>query len=390
MWAITLMSLLSVPKRPGPALVVIISVAGVVAVLAAVLAMGSGLNRAMEQSGRDDRALVLRTGSGSEIASSLSREAIETIAAAPGVARGTDGKALISAESVALFSLIDRGSGSDVNATIRGFSAQSLAVWPEMRIVRGRMYRPGLGEIIVGREAQTRYRGLNPGEHIWMYGMSWQVVGIFESRGNSRESELITDAETLMSASRRDSYQSATAKLTSPAAFAAFRAAVSGNPSLAAEAFREREFLAAESRNMNRLLSFIAYVVGGLMALGATFAALNAMYSVVSRRAREMATLRALGFRPLVIVPSVVLEAVLLGCVGGLIGAGLVWVIFNGYTVSTVVGSAAPRQLSFDLAVDLRVLLIDILCACSIGALGGLLPAIRAGRSTVTTGLRAS
>jgi putative ABC transport system permease protein len=388
--AVSAMGLRSIPQRPGPSLVIVISIAGAVAVLAAVLAMSSGLNRAMAEAGRPDRVLVLRTGSGSEIASALTRDAIEAISAAPGVAHAADGKPLVSAESVGPFSLVDRGSGSDVSATIRGFTAQSLAVWSELQVVQGRMFHPGLAEIVVGKQAHLRYQGLNLGDSISMYGVLWKVVGIFEAAGNSRESELITDAETVMAASHSDSYQSASVLLITPAAFDVFRKAATANPALTIEAFRERDFLAAESRSMDRLLSFIAYGVGGVMALGALFAALNAMYSAVKRRTREIATLRAVGFRPQVIVPSVIAEAVLLGLAGGVLGAGIVWLIFNGHTVSTVVGSAAPRQLSFPLIVDSRGVAIDIACACIIGAVGGLFPAIRASRVPVTKALRAT
>jgi putative ABC transport system permease protein len=387
--AITLVGLSSLPRRAGPASVMIISVAGVVAVLASVLAVVTGLSKAMEDSGRPDRAIVLRSGSSGEITSVIERDQVRLIADAPGVLVGANGKAIVSAEAMSPLNLVEKSSGADINVTLRGMTQEGLEVWPEMKIVSGRVFRPGLRELIVGKVAAAQVNGMQVGETLAIYGNEWSIVGAFDSGGNSRESELIADAETVMSISQRNNFQSVTVRLKSAADFDTFKTAVTQTPSLNVTVTSERDFLKRESDKLSMLLKFIAYGMGGIMATGAVFVALNAMYSAVNSRRREIATLRAIGFAPMAIIPAIVIEATLLAAFGGLLGALLAWIFFNGASTSTSIGSDISRQLVFSLRVNGHVLLVSIAWALGIGAVGGLLPAIRSIRAPVTVALRA-
>lgn len=386
--AVTSMSLGSLPQRMGTSSVIVIGIAGVVAVLLSVLAMATGFKKTLASTGRDDRAIVLRGGSDSELASTISRENALTILDAPGVRRNTEGKPIGSAEIVVIVDLPKKSNEAGSNVTIRGIGPQAFQVRPEIHLAEGRLFKPGLRELIVGRGAQHQFKGLNVGEKIELRGSDWTVVGIFESGGDSHESELMADGETVLSAYRRNLYQSVIAQLDSPAAFEAFQKSLTSNPQLSVDVKREREYYAKQSEQLSKVLSFVAYVVGGIMAVGALFGALNTMYSAVSARSQEIATLRAIGFGGTPVVISIMLEALLLSLIGALIGAALAWLFFNGNAVSTL--GANFTQVVFKLTVTPELILLGIIWACVIGVIGGLFPAIRAARLPVATALRAS
>ncbi len=386
--AMTLVGLRSLPLRSGPAFVMAISVAAVVAVLASVLAVVTGLSKAMEDSSQPDRVMVLRKGSSGEITSVIERGQVKTIADAPGVRLDLRGKPMISPEAMSPLNLIEKSSGSDVNVTLRGMTPEAFEVWPEIKIISGRLFEPGLREIIVGKVAASQFGGMQVGKTLWIYGSDWPIVGIFDSGGSARESELITDSDTVMAASTRDNYQNVTVRLKSPADFKTFSDYLTHNPALNVSVISEHDFLQVQSGKLDGLLHFIAYVMGGIMAMGAVFVALNAMYSAVSNRRREIATLRAMGFASATIIPAIVIEAILLAIVGGLAGAALAWIFFNGTSASTAIGSDISRQLVFSLRVNAHVLVISTVWALGIGGLGGIVPAIRALRVPVTVALR--
>jgi putative ABC transport system permease protein len=383
------MGLRSLPSRLGSSLVVITGTAGAMAVLLSVLAVGTGLGRAMQNAGRDDRAVVLRGGSSSELASTISVETAARIADAPGVRRDAGGAAMVSPEVMALVSVTDKRSGSDVSLTFRGVTQQAFAVRPEIRVTQGRLFRPGTAEAIVGRAAQKQFAGLEIGNKVSAsgQGITWTIVGVFESGGDSRESEILADAALLLS-NPGQTYQSVTVLLQSPGTYGAFRDAMTSDTTFSAEVQREREYLGRQSAAINRLLFFMVYGVGGIMVLGAVFAAINSMYSAVSTRVREIATLRAIGFGGSRIVLSVLTEGLLLAALGGLLGALLAWVFFNGRAVSTAVGAGLPSQLAFQLQVTGPLFVTALVTACVIGLVGGLLPALRAARVPVTEALR--
>ena len=385
--AVTAMNFRSLPQRATTSAVIVIGIAGVVAVLVSVLAMSTGLIRTMENSGREDRAIVMRNGSLAEASSALDRDSARLVKDAAGIKRDAQGEPILSAETMRIHMLHKKEDDAEVNVILRGVGPKVTEVRPELQIIEGRMFAPAVTEVIVGKAANAQFKGLNVGDTISSRGATWTVVGIFATGGDSHESTLLTDAETLISVDHRGAFQSVTALLESPAAFQSFKDSLLANPALAVEVQREREYYRKQSETMSTIISVIAYVVGGIMAVGAVFAALNTMYSAVSARLQEIATLRALGFGSTAMVMSVLAEALLLALIGGVIGALIAWSFFNGNTVSTSGGGMG--QLVFELSVDPQLMVLGIVWACVIGLIGGLFPAVRAARLPVATALRA-
>lgn len=387
--AVTAMNFKSLPHRVGTSIVIVIGIAGVVAVLVSVLAMSTGMLETMEHSGRDDRAIVLRNGSASEMGSALGRDGARLVEDASGVKRDSAGKPIAAAEALRLLNLFRKEDGAEVNVAMRGTGPRLAALRPEIKIVQGRMFRPAVTEVIVGKAANAEFKGLNVGDQIKTRGATWTVVGVFTSGGDSHESGLMTDAETLLAAEQRGGFQSVTVLLESPAAFQRFKDSLTSNPALAVDVSRERDYYRAQSETIGQVIYVIAYVVGGIMAVGAIFSALNTMYSAVSARLREIATLRAIGFGATAMVMSVLAEALLLALIGGVIGAAIAWLFFNGHQVSTSAGGNAAGHLIFALSVSPALIATGIVWACTIGLIGGLFPAVRAARLPVATALRA-
>ena len=387
--SVTMMNLRSLPQRIGTSLVIVIGIAGVVAVLVSVLAMSTGMIRTMENAGRDDRAIVLRNGSASESGSAIARDSVRLIMDGAGVKRDVDGKPIASAETLRRLNLFKQSDGAEVNVLLRGVGPKLQTLRPELKIIEGRMFQPAVNEIIVGKSARSQFKGLAIGDKVTTRGATWTVVGTFATGGDSHESSLLADAETLNSSDRRGGFQSVTVMLESPAAFQQFKDSLTSNPALAVDVTREREYYQQQSETISKVISYIAYIVGGIMAVGAIFGALNTMYSAVSARLREIATLRALGFGATAMVMSVLVEALVLAFIGGAIGALLAWLFFNGHVVSTSGGGAASGHLIFELTVSPQLVAIGIVWACAIGLIGGLFPAVRAARLPVATALRA-
>lgn len=386
--AVTGNNLRSIPQRLGISAVVVIGIAVTVAVLVSVLAMAAGFGRTVAHTGRADRAIVLRGGSQAELESTISRENVLTIADAPGIRKAADGKPIASGEAVAIVSLEQKNTGTKANVTLRGVGPKAFEMRPEIKLVAGRMFQPAVRELIVGEAAVAQFKGLDLGGHIVFREGEWTVVGLFNSDGDSHESEMIGDAETVLSAYRRNLFQDVVVLLDSAQSFDAFKDALTTNPTLSVEVKRETEYYAEQSKQLSRLLFFVAYVVGGIMAVGAVFGALNTMYSAVSSRALEIATLRAIGFGALPVVVSVFVEAVLLAIIGGTVGALAAWIFFNGNTVNTL--GANFTQVVFRLTVTPQLAVSGIIWASVIGAVGGLFPAIRAARLPIAAALRAA
>jgi putative ABC transport system permease protein len=386
--AVSAMNIRSLPQRIGTSSVVVIGIAGVVAVLISVLAMSTGFLRTLQRTGPENRAIVVRTGSSTELTSVLTNEAALAIADSAGIKKGSDGHPLASPEGLLIVSL-SKKDGEDASAPFRGMTPAGFAVHPEIKITSGRVFEPGVTEMIVGKSAQRLYKGLDIGSKIPLRGATWTVVGTFESGGSGRESELLADKQTLNSAYQRgNSLQSVWVVLDPQTGFQTFKDAITSNPQLQVDVSTEKDFGAQQAATISKILKIVAYVVGGIMAIGAIFGALNTMYSAVSARSREIATLRAIGFGPVSVVISVFVEALLLALVGGSLGALAAWVMFNGHSVDTL-GGGFGGQLIFDLAVTPALVAIGIVWACAIGVVGGLFPAIRAARLPVATALRA-
>ncbi|HKI05759.1 MAG TPA: ABC transporter permease [Thermoanaerobaculia bacterium] len=385
--AVTSVNLRTIPERRGSSLATVIGVAGVVIVSIAVFSIAEGVRHALTASAGSDNAVVLRSGSDSEMMSGLQRDATRIIAEAPGVRRGAGG-AVSSAELYVIVDLPKRSSGTDANVPLRGVQPAAFEVRDKVRVVEGRKFEPGRNEIMVGRAAASQFKGLDVGNHLRWGENEWTVVGIFEAGGGLPESEIWCDVGVLQPAYRRgSSFQSVYAKLESPAAFQAFKDALTTDPRLDVKVVREDEYYAAQSQTLTGLIRIIGIFITIVMGAGAVFAALNTMYAAVSARTREIATLRALGFRAGPVVISVLAESLLLALLGGVIGAAVAWLAFDGYQTSTLNWSTFS-QLSFAFAVTPPLIALGIVCSLLMGLIGGMFPAIRAARLPVATALR--
>ncbi|MCU0752921.1 MAG: ABC transporter permease [Akkermansiaceae bacterium] len=376
-------------ERKGAALTAAIGIAGVVGVLVGVLAIAEGFRRAMTVSGSPEVAIVLRSGADSEMTSGLDREAIRTISDAPGVARGAGGP-LSSAELFVIINLPKRSTGTDANVPLRGVEQSGFDVRGNIVMIEGRRFETGKNEVIVGAGAARAFAGLDVGKQIKVGQNVWDVVGIFTAGGGIAESEIWTDTAVLQPAyNRLNNFQAVYARLSSAAAFQEFKDALTTNPQLSVKVQRQTEFYEEQSTAVTRFITTIGVFIASLMALGALFGALNTMYSAVAGRTREISTLRALGFGATPVVFSVLTESVLLSIIGGLIGAGAAWLLFDGYRASTI-NWQTFSQVTFAFRVSPVLLGQAILFATAIGILGGLFPAIRAARLPIAAGLRES
>jgi putative ABC transport system permease protein len=384
--AVTAMGLRSVPHRKLSSSVVVVGIAGVVAVIVSVFGMTRSMSASLVAAGRDDRAIVLRGGATSEISSTLLVDAVATIKDAPGIARTSEGRAAATAEFVTAINLLRQEDGTRAGVSVRGIEPEAAAVRPQIELVAGRMFTPGLRELIVGRGVAAEFAGVAIGDEIALRDGRWTVVGVFESGRDVNESTFMTDAATLLSAYQRTAVNSVTVLLDSPGAFDALEAALTTNPTLSIAVERESDYFARESEESGQIFGLVTTVVGSIMALGALFAALNTMYSAVSARARDIATLRALGFGAGGVVASVLIESLLLALLGALVGAAIAWLLFNGNTVSM---GGGVSSLVFEMRVTPVLLGIGMLWACTVGFFGGLFPAVRAARLPVATALRA-
>ena len=380
-------NLRTLPARKGSAAAAVVGIAGVVAVLVGVLSIGEGFRRTMTAAGSPDTVFVMRTGADSEMASILTRDEARIIAEAPGVAR-ENGKALVSPELFVVVNLPKRSTGTDANVPLRGVEQTAFSVRKEVKIVEGRNFVPGRNEVIVGRSAQLQFSGLDVGSKLGFGQSQWTVVGIFESGGSISESEIWSDAAVLAPAYRRgSSYQNAVVKLASPGSFTAFKDALTSDPRVSVKIVREQDYYAEQSQTLVRIVNFLAGIVTTLMGLAAIFGALNTMYTAVAARAREIATLEAIGFRGLPIVISVLVESVVLAVIGGAIGAVGAWLAFDGFRTATL-NWQTFSQVAFSFDVNTRLLVRGIVSAVAIGLIGGLFPAIRAARLPVSVALR--
>ena len=384
--AITLLGLRSIPDRIGPSLVIIVGLAGVVAVFTALLAMAAGFQSTLQAAGREDVALVLRGGSDAELNSGLSRDQATIIKQAPGVGAGADGEPLASAEMVVIAELMKPGESTGSNITLRGVEPSAFALRPQLKIVQGRQFRPGLRELIVGQGVTQQFAGAGLGDNLRMRGSDWTVVGIFRS-GDANESELWADVEVAQSTFNRQGFSAVRLKLDDPRGLQGIKDALTADPRVNVDVESEQQYYSGQTRQFRTVIGGLAGVVTFIMALGAMFAALNTMYAAVGTRAREIATLRAIGFGGTPVVISVMLESLVLAVVGGLIGALLAFVLFNNMAVSTL--GANFTQVVFQFTVTPPLVGMGIVIALVIGMIGGFLPALRAARLPITAALRA-
>jgi len=387
--SVTSVGLSTLRQRLGMSSVIVVGIAGVVAVLVALLAMSDGYRETLNKTGSADTAIVMRGASASEVMSVLDHDSITLIPQAVGIAKDAKGQPIASPELVVAANLPLKGGSADDEGSVqlRGVGEQAWAVRPNLKIIEGRKFTPGMRELIVGKGAAKQFAGLEPGHEIRLGSQMWTVVGVFAS-GDAMDSEVWGDAGVVADTYRRGgSRASVTVKLADPKTFDAFKTELEANPQLKVDVSTTLDYFSKQSEGMSSFLTVIGIVVGSIMAIGAIFGALNCMFAAVAARAREIATLRAIGFRGLPVVVAVMLETMLLALLGGLLGGLLAWLVFNGYSASTLAAGTVGK-LSFELKVSAELLWVGLLWALTIGFIGGLFPAVRAARLPVTTALR--
>jgi len=376
-------------QRLGSSAVIVVGIAGVVGVLVALLAMAEGYSQTLRATGSADTAIVMRGASASEVMSGLDHDSVTLIPQAPGIARDAKGEPLASPELVVAANLPIKGGAADEQGSVqlRGVGDQAFAVRPQLKITQGRRFQPGLRELIVGKGAALQFAGLVPGQQIRLGSQTWTVAGVFAT-GDAMESEVWGDAAVVADTyGRGSSRASVTVRLADPKAFGQFKSALEANPQLKVEASTTLDYFSKQSERMTQVIRIMGITVGAIMAIGAMFGALNTMFAAVAARAREIATLRAIGFSGIPVVVAVMLETMLLALAGGIIGGLLAWLIFNGYGASTMAAGSVGK-LSFELKVTPELLWTGLKWALAIGFIGGLFPAVRAARLPVTAALR--
>lgn len=375
------MNVRNLPSRAGSSSVIIVGIAGVVGVLVALLAMAGGFEAALKRSGAPDRAIVLRGGADGEMTSNLAAQTLNIVSAMEEVATS-------SAELYIVVDVPKRSNGQPANLVVRGVEPPAFEIRPEVQIFAGRRFSPGTREMIAGRGAAAEFLGIDLGATVELRDGSWTITGLFEANGSAYESELWADLPVTQSAFRRGgTVQSMRIRVLSPEAVDTLTRRVEADPRLDLEVIGEDKYFQGQSEAMSALITGFGYVVAIIMAVGAVFAALNAMYTAVSLRTVEIATLRALGFGGVPVVVSVMIEALGLGVLGGLLGGAVAYFGFNGFTVSTL-NQASFSQVAFDFAVTPELLLSGLTWAVVLGLIGGLFPAVRAATLPITSALR--
>ncbi len=385
--AISALNLRNLPQRIGSSSVAVVGVACVVGVLVGVMSMASGFQRTMTSAGSSDTAIVMRSGATSEMTSGLSYDQFQLLANMEGVARD-NGEPVASAELYVIVDVPMRATGDSANVPLRGVTANAFKIRDSIEVIEGRQFEPGRNEVMVGRGAQKQFAGLDVGSTLKFGTSEWVVVGVFSAGGGLAESELWCDVRILQDAYRRgNSFQSVRVKLFEPTALEAYKASVAADPQLDVDVQLETDYLAAQAEPVSMFIKAVGYPVAILMALGAVFGAVNTMYASVSTRVREIATLRALGFGAFAVAFSTLFESLVLSLIGGAAGAVVVYLLFNGYSVSTL-NFSSFSQVVFDFAVTGDLLVQGVIFAAVIGVIGGFFPALRAARLPVATALR--
>lgn len=376
------MNLLGVPQRLGLACTTVIGVTCAVGVLVSMLAMGVGARREALGNVRPDRASVLSVDAVGPGQSDIPKDLAALIGTLPGIRRNASGQPIAMPQAVVFVQARRKESGNLVGFPMTGAGANLLDYAPELHLTAGRMFRPGLLELIASNNCAHRYRHFSVGDRQLIQGAEWRVVGNFDLGRSNGSCNVYADANTVLSAFRRNSYNDVNIMLRSPAAFDELVNAIRGNPQLHVKVEHEAQLAEADVQDINEILNFISYFVATILGVGATIGAANSLYALVDSRRRELATLRAVGFSGAPVMAATLLEAILLAIPGALIGAGLAWFFFDGL-------AASPLGFSFHLAVTPYLAALGIGWALGIGVISGLLPAVRAARVPVTVALRA-
>ncbi len=385
--AIAGIGIASLPQRYAASSVIIVGIAGVVGVLVTMLAMGEGFKATLNETGTEDTAIILRGGSQAETNSSITRDQIPLIASLAGIAKDASGRPEASAELSQVVNLPTKSNGTDANAQLRGVSEDAWRLRPNVKIIAGRKFDEKLRELTVGQNAMRQYVGLEIGREVVLGNQRWTVVGEFAS-GDSHDSELWAGSEILFATYRRQSFQSVTVRLAGADGFKELKAALADDPRLKLDVLTTLDYYTKQSEQLAKLIKILSSVIGTIMAIGAVFGALNTMYATVSGRAREIATMRAIGFSGLPVVMAVMLETMLLALLGGVLGGLISWGLFNGYSAATLGSNFSQVVFQFKVTPDL--LWGGLKWALAIGLVGGMFPALRAARLSVIDALRSA
>jgi putative ABC transport system permease protein len=381
--ALLRMNLAATHQRLGLVLTIVIGVACAVGVLVSMLAMGVGARREAMANVRSDRVILLSAGATGAFQSSIQKDLLPLIYDLPGIRRNAEGRPMAAAQALLYTQARKKVSGEPLGFALRGVTAGLADIQPELHLTSGRMFQPGLHELIASNKCARQFSNFAVGDKRVMRGGEWAVVGNFNLGSREGTCVVFADAETILSAFRINTYNQVTVLLESAGAFAQLTDALKTNPTIRVEAKREAELTEQGMKRFNGMLNFVTYFIGAIMAVAATIGAANSLYAIVDSRRRELATLCAVGFTPGPIVTSILAESTLLALPGAFIGVGLAWLFFNGFT-------ASPFGFSFQLAVTPSIAGLGIAWALGMGIVGGLLPALKAARLPVTTALRAT
>lgn len=358
----------------------------VVYVFATVLMMSEGIRAALVATGQPDNVMVLRKGAGAEINSAIARAQAAVIESAPQIAMGAGGQRMVSKEPVVLNTLPKRGSGKPSNVTVRGTSAVGMALRPQVRMVAGRMFRPGTSEVVTGRAVARGFRGAALGETMRFAGREWRVVGVFDAERSAFDSEVWGDSEQMMQAFRRQTYSSVVLRLGDPAAFDEARRLLEGDPRLTVEAKRETVFYAEQSEAMATFIRILGLSLSIIFSIGAVVGAMITMFATVAARVGEIGTLRALGFRRGAVLSAFLGESLLLSLVGGIMGLCAAS-LMQAVNISTV-NFQTFSELAFQFTLTPGIAAQSIGFALAMGLVGGFVPAWRAARMKIIDCLR--
>jgi putative ABC transport system permease protein len=395
--AVTGMNLRNIPQRWSSSLVAVLGIGGVTLVLISLLSIAAGFQAALEGSGSEDVAIIMRAGSTNELSGGFGVDTVTVVSDAPGIKKAAPGKnvdaSLVGKPilSPELYVLVDgkmKGKDATTNLPLRGVSPMAPLVRKSFDLVQGRMFREGTNEVIVGDGVVQSYDGLDVGKVVRWGGANWTVVGRFTDKQGIAESEVWGDTRVVQQAWRRgNSFQSIRVKLENPAALKTLKDSLTKDPRVRVDVRSERAYYVDQQKLMSTIINYVGWTLAIMMGIAALFAALNTLYNAVANRVREIATLRALGFGGFPVVVSVLVEAMILGAVGGLIGGLLALVFLNGMHSSTM-NWASFSQITFAFTVTPQLMVTGIIYGLILCFVAGILPGIRAARLPITAGLR--
>jgi putative ABC transport system permease protein len=369
-------------------LVAVLGIAGVVSVFIAMFSMAKGFQATLVESGLPDNVMVRRGGATSEMDSVVTLNEVKAVSDAPGIARNSEGRPMVSPEMVVVASFHHKTSNSDALAQVRGVTEHALEIHRNVKILSGRFFQPGLAELVVGKGAEKMYDGLTLGATPRFGGQTWKVVGILDSGGSAFDSEVWTDLVVLNQTYKRPEnfYSSLTLRLDASADFTEFKDILSSDPRLNVQTEREVDYYRKQSWGMSMMIQVLGFLVAFVMGIGAVFGAFNTMYSAVSARSREIGTLRALGYGGVAVVFSMLFESVLISLIGGLLGCVVVLPL-HGLSTSTL-NFQTFSQVAFAFRITPDLLMSGLIFSIVMGFVGGIFPAVRAARLPIATALR--